>query len=184
MERDNDPRIITIEIPIRSQETDGILERLRQITNEQRWNLKAEALLAEHSFSQDFIEAFHTTWTVAGHHIRSQVGDDRMVVKLLRRLLPKYDGPNVRLYRGENLERWREKKVGFCWTRSIETARMFGRGLNATGIGGVLLVCQCSVASIITGPSKHSEYLGEEEFTIDPFGIVGIVVVETYPSSG
>ncbi|MFQ5774762.1 MAG: hypothetical protein ACE5GS_09615, partial [Kiloniellaceae bacterium] len=154
-----------------------------QITNEQRWKLEAEALLDEHSFSQDFIEAFHTTWTVAAHHIRSQIGDDRKLVKLLRQLLPKYDGPNIKLYRGENLERWREKQVGFCWTRSVETARMFGRRLNATGMGGVLLVCQCSAASIIAGPSKHSEYLGEEEFTVDPFRIERIVVAETYPSS-
>lgn len=168
---------------VRSQETDAILDCLQQITNEKRWKLEAESLMEARSFSQDFIEAFHTTWTVAGHHIRSQIGDDRKVVKLLRQVLPKYDGPDIKLYRGENLERCREKQVGFCWTRSVETARMFGRGLNATGMGGVLLVCQCSATSIIAGPSKHSEYLEEEEFTVDPFRIDEIVVAETYPPS-
>ena len=57
---------------------------------------------------------------------------------------------------------------------------MFGRGLNATMSGGVLLKCDASAAVIISGPSAHSIRLNEYEFTIDPIGLEGIAVVETY----
>ena len=58
--------------------------------------------------------------------------------------------------------------MGFAWTDKIETARMFASGLNAVGKGGALLRVEAPVSMIMTGPSKHSIYMGEREFTVDP----------------
>ncbi len=61
---------------------------------------------------------------------------------------------------------------------------MFGRGLNATGAGGVLLKWQASNDAIIAGPSAHSLYLGESEYTLDLSESSEIEAIEQYPSSG
>ena len=116
-----------------------------------------------------------------GHRIRGQVADDELLANLLRRVLPKYEGDKVTVYRGENLERWNAGQLGFSWTEKIEVARMFGQGLNATRTGGLLLKGYFAPDSIICGPNKHSAYLQEHQFTIDPSFYKEIQVIERYP---
>jgi len=154
------------------------------ITDDKRWKQEVTTLLNIKSLSKEINEAFHTAWTVAGHHIRSQIEDDILLAKLLWHMLPTYSGEDITLYRGENLNRWKEGSIGFCWTTSKETASMFGSGLNAWGAGGVLLSCECKADWIISGPSKHSKYLGEDEYTVDPGQISGIEMIRTYPPIG
>jgi hypothetical protein len=117
---------------------------------------------------------------VSGHDIRSQIDDDILLGRLLRHVLPKYTGENIILYRGENLDRWKERSIGFSWTKSRDTASMFGSGLNAVGGGGVLLSCKCKADWIIASPNEHSIYLDEYEYTVDPSQISGITVLEVY----
>ena len=178
-----EPFISTFEFAVDQDELDIHREKLCCVTRNGQWDLEAKRLIEIVTFSQEFIEAFHATWTVQGHHIRSQVGDDIHLVRLLKHILPKCEGSDKTLYRGENLERWREKSVGLAWTSSIEVARMFGSGLNATGTGGVLLRCKFVAHCIIAAPSAHSNYLQEYEFTVDPFEMKGVDVLEEYPSS-
>ena len=66
-------------------------------------------------------------------------------------------GPALHLFRGENLNRWREGQVGFCWTSKRDVAAMFARGLNAFQ-GGVLLACHVQPEWIISGIHSHSDY--------------------------
>jgi len=152
----------------------------RAVTDEKRWKQEAANLLDTESFPEDFISDFHSAWTQAAHHIRSQIGDDIQLSKLLWHVLPRYTGPDVKLYRGENIDRFKEGSIGFCWTPSVETASMFGRGLNATGIGGVLLSCKCKSEWIISAPNEHSVRLGEKEHTVDPGKISGIKILSEY----
>jgi len=157
-----------------------MIDEFRTITKEKKWKHEAIRLLSTESFSQDFIKDFHTTWIVSGRHIRSQIEDDNLLVRLLRHMLPKYTGEDIRLYRGENLDRWEERSIGFCWTTSRDMASMFGSGLNAVGGGGVLLSCKCKADWIISPPNEHSNYLEEYEYTVDPSQISGINVLEVY----
>ncbi len=159
------------------------MESLRQITNDQGWRNEAQRILLEVSLDSNFISEFHTHWTEEGHHIRTQIKDDKLLVNLLRKVLPQYDGGTLILFRGENLDRWNSDRVGLCWTSQIAIAEMFGGGLNAIGSGGVLLQASFNPSSIISGPSGHSSYLGEEEFTIDPFKAECILALERYPPS-
>jgi hypothetical protein len=95
-------------------------------------------------------------------------------------VLPRYSGKELVLYRGENVQMWKKNLIGFCWTTSKDTARMFGRGLNSVPAGGLLIKCDCKADWIISGPSAHSRYLGEEEYTVDPFQISNIQLLEQY----
>jgi hypothetical protein len=125
---------------------------------------------------------FHLQWTVGGHRMREQLNDDETLLNMLRRWLPSYVGPNVTLFRGENIDRWRCNNIGMCWTADSNTAKMFARGLNAVHAGGVLLQCDVSSAAIIAGPSSHSLYLNEAEYTVDPRLMSNIKIVEEYPT--
>jgi hypothetical protein len=129
-------------------------------------------------------ERFHNKWTERGHRIREKVGDDRMLLNALRILLPRYDGPVVSLYRGENTDRWTQGSLGFAWTLREDIARMFARGLNAGyGKGGILLSTDAPTEAIIAGPSRHSVYLDEHEYVVDPRCLRDIVPIEQFPRS-
>lgn len=53
-------------------------------------------------FSAETMNQFGTYWIEAGHHMRQQIWDDRLLVCLLRHLLPPYEGEAIELFRGEN----------------------------------------------------------------------------------
>lgn len=110
---------------------------------------------------------FHEQWHVSHFNIRELVDDDDLVMDALWKWLPGYDGPAMLLYRGENIDRLDAGRIGTAWSDKEETAEMFARGWNAVGRGGVLLRTMAPAEAIIAGPSTHSLYLGEAEFTVD-----------------
>jgi hypothetical protein len=57
---------------------------------------------------------------------------------------------------------------------------MFARGLNSTPGGGLLLVGDFKSEAIISGITSHSNYLGENQFTIDPFYENAISILEEF----
>jgi hypothetical protein len=155
------------------------IEELREVTKARRWREVVESLLANSSPSIDLGD-FGTYWIEGGHRIRKQVGDDRALVNFLRLLLAPYSGGPVALYRGENQDRLVAGALGFAWTSNAEVAEMFAAGLNAIGSGGVLLRATLDAPAIISGPNAHSHYLGEEQFTIDPFCVARVEQVSFY----
>ena len=132
------------------------------------WASFATSVLNTDNLGCDFQERLHLEWTVRGHRIRQSFANDGKLIAFLRRGLPPYYGSNLVLYRGENLGRLRDGIIGLSWTTSEATARIFGRGLNTIHEGGVLLKTVASSEAIIAGPSQHSLYLNESEFTVEP----------------
>ncbi|MGN6260293.1 MAG: hypothetical protein ACTHNO_06120 [Ralstonia sp.] len=112
-------------------------------------------------------ERFHTQWHVSHHFIRELVDDDELLMDVAWTWLPRYKGPEMVLYRGENIDRLDRDRIGSAWSSKEETACMFARGLNAVGKGGVVLETTAPPEAIIAGPSSHSVWLGEHEFTVD-----------------
>jgi hypothetical protein len=86
---------------------------------------------------------------------------------MLWKWLPRYNGSELLLYRGENLDRFDLGRIGTAWSDKESVAKMFASGLNAEGRGGVILETTGTAKSIIAGPSAHSIYLQEYEYTID-----------------
>lgn len=158
------------------------LDNFRTIKEQCLWGEYAIYLLNEREITSEAKDQFGTYWIEAGHHMREQIADDRTLVRLLRHLLPPYKGETIELFRGENRRRWQNKVVGLAWTASADTARMFGRGLNAIDTGGVLLKAFFEPEAIISGPNSHSNYLGENQFTIDPFAGTVITAIEIFPA--
>ena len=123
---------------------------------------------------------FHTQWHVSHHYIRQLIDDDALLMDMLWVWLPRYNGPSVELYRGENIDRLENGMVGTAWTSREGMASTFAGGLNAVGKGGVILQTLAPASSIIAGPSKHSIYLGEYEFTLDTRKLDEIVRIRDF----
>lgn len=152
-----------------------------RVKDQGQWDTYAASLLLDQSLSKDFKNCFGTYWIVAGHHMREQIADDQTLVRLLRHILPPYVNERLDLFRGESRQRFERGCIGLAWTPSSETAAMFAAGLNAFRYGGVLLKASVQTAAIISGPNEHSNYLGESQFTVDPFLLGDMSVIESYP---
>lgn len=131
------------------------------------WRGLVEELVAKPPMDRAMADRFHTQWHVCHHYIRELVDDDAQLMNMLWVWLPRYEGASLTLYRGENIDRLEAGRIGTAWTDKEEKASMFASGLNAVGKGGAILRTPAPAASIIAGPSKHSIYLGESEFTLD-----------------
>jgi hypothetical protein len=132
--------------------------------------------------SKKLADRFHTKWHVSHHFVRELVEDDGLLLDLLWVWLPRYQGGDLVLYRGENIDRFEAGIVGSAWTDKPETADMFAGGLNAVGKGGVVLQAKVQASAIIAGPSWHSsQWLHENEFTVDIRQLSDIDVIACYP---
>ena len=159
------------------------IDALRKVTQDRAWRKLALSVIEQRDVLPASIDSFGAHWIEAGHHIRQQINDDQMLCAFLRLSLPSYQGKELLLYRGENIDRFQAGKVGLAWTSDLKTAEMFGSGLNAINSGGLLLQAIFPVGSVITGPNAHSQYLGEEQFTVDVAQAKNIKVLQQYKSS-
>lgn len=155
---------------------------LREVTATSTWRRVVESFVLESTSLPSDLESFGTYWIEGGHRIREQVADDLLLTQFLRRTLPSYRGGPIALFRGENQDRFSAGSLGFSWTTDPKVATMFASGLNAVGRGGVLITTRLDAPAIISGPNAHSLYLGEQQFTVDPFAVVGIHAVAVFPA--
>lgn len=155
---------------------------LTKLTESGAWSRTVQSIL-EGAPNPWGDEDFATHWIVAGHRIREQVAEDRLLASFLRQVLLPYQDGSVVLYRGENKQRFAAGAVGFSWSCSESVATMFASGLNAVGSGGVLLRAALDAPAVIAGPNRHSKYLGEFQYTVDPALCQGIAVVAEIPSN-
>jgi hypothetical protein len=133
--------------------------------------------------SRELSATFHTQWHVCHHRLRELVEDDALLLDVAWVWLPRYEGPDLDLYRGENIERFEAGQIGSAWSDKKETAKTFASGLNAVGNGGVILRAVVPAQAIIAGSSTHSFYLGESEFTVDTRKLDAIAIIERFPPS-
>ena len=158
--------------PLLSHILDGkeygpMLRRADVARHRTEWRELLKRLVATRPLDRAMADRFHTQWHVCHHYIRQLVDDDELLMDMLWVWLPSYEGPSLTLHRGENIDRLESGHIGTAWTDKEEKASMFASGLNAVGKGGAILRTLAPAASIIAGPSKHSIYLGESEFTLD-----------------
>jgi hypothetical protein len=157
-------------------------EGVDRISRRRRWRPVLSAIATAAPTRPELQDAFHTLWTERGHRIREQIQDDAFLVSVLRLSLPQYGGGPVTLYRGESFSRWSSGVLGFAWSDKIATAGMFARGLNAAHDGGgVLLRVDASPEAIIASPGRHSLWLNEHEYVVDPKLLPSVEVLTRYP---
>jgi len=113
------------------------------------------------------------------HIPQSLKSDYDVLVDALRNLLPPYDGPPIRLLRGELESRYRDGILGIAWTPHIKVARMFANRRAHLGEGrGVVLEIDATTEMIVCAPGGHRIPLKEDEHIVDPRLIQEIRIVE------
>ncbi len=134
--------------------------------------------------SSVFRERFHTAWIVKGFRWREAVDDDLLLTRALRAILAPYAGESLTLFRGEQFAQYETGRVGFNWTPKREVAEMFASGLCTTyNGGGVLLRAMAPSAAIIASPNAHSQYLGEDEFVVEPSLLTDVTELARFPQT-
>lgn len=70
-------------------------------------------------------QAFLRLWLRYGDGIRQETDNDLALAAGLRMLLPSYEGPPVRLYRGEGARNRKYRTYGLSWTTDRVVAESF-----------------------------------------------------------
>ncbi|WP_035853326.1 hypothetical protein [Deefgea rivuli] len=145
--------------------------------------IEAFNYIDEHAASVSFDKsATHMLWTVNGGHLRNKIRDDALILRVLKKTMPGYQGSGLTLYRGEGQHLYEQQKIGFCWSPDIKVASLFASGLNALESGGVLLSAYAPAEAILTGPNDHSALqMKEFEHTCDPTSLQEIKVLQRFP---
>jgi hypothetical protein len=148
------------------------------------WRAAFEYMSSNLSNMQFDITKVHTLWTVNAGHLRGKIKNDELILAVLEKSLPGYQGSGMILYRGECRFLYDENKIGFCWSPDIEVASMFARGLNALESGGVLLKAYAPPSAILAGPNSHSAIQMQEfEYTCNPHLLQDIEVLSFFEKS-
>ena len=167
-----------------SKEFAPLLRSPDRLKHRTEWRDLIRALTDLPPSSDQLAERFHTQWDVCHHFLRELVDDDVLLMPMLRVWLPRYDGPDLTLYRGENIDRFEAGRIGMAWSDKQETAEMFARGPNAVSKGGVILRVTATTSAIISGPSWHSsQWLGENEFTLDTGQLAVVTAIARFAPS-
>lgn len=136
------------------------------------WRETARRIRAFNEPAFDVLLAFQSHWLTSGHTIREQIISDCETAKLLRHMMPRYEGCDKVLYRGESKWNWDNGQIGFCWTDKIEVAEMFAAGIHNSEHGAVVIRGNFPPSAIISGPEPNQSHTirdEEREFTLDPF---------------
>lgn len=114
-----------------------------------------------------------TLWTQYGGDLRAKIRDDDLILSVLRKALPGYNGEGVTLYRGECWFLFDQHQIGFCWTSSQEIATSYAKGLNAVDSGGVLLKCYAPTEAILA--------MENDVFVCDTSRLLRLTTLELFP---
>lgn len=125
---------------------------------------------------------FARVWVADGDHLRSEVGNDLVLIAGLRVLLPPYVGGPMRLYRGDSAWNRRRRTYGVSWTAEIDVARGFAKGWRTFEGGSVLLTTMAAPDAIISVPTAahDSRFKEEKEYLVDRRRLLQVAVVERY----
>jgi len=169
-------------MPIRSEPTKE--KRLLESVHEKsEWVQFLQNLPSSELLTPELQKAFHTLWIECGEFIRKKLNNDKTLTQLLTLCMPKYKGPSLIVFRGENEHRFNAGEIGFCWTENREVAERFASGRNACNGKGFLLQAYAPSEAIFSGPNDHSNHINEHEVTLNPNLLTDIKIITSYPKS-
>jgi hypothetical protein len=126
-------------------------------------------------------EALQTIWVTSGWNIREDIRDDVFIIEMLKRALPRYQGEEIELWRGESAKNRQHRAYGLSWSAKRTVAEMFARRGAALHLHATVVLRTIAPAeAIIAAPNHHSRYLHEDEFIVDRRRLRAVDVVERY----
>jgi hypothetical protein len=117
----------------------------------------------------------------SGDHIRLEVGEDLLLIRALRILLPPYRGRAMTLFRGEGARNRRHRTYGLSWTNRREVAEYHANGYWLHSIGGsVLLRTLAPPDAIICAPHRLDNRYNENEYLVDRRRLDRVTVLQRF----
>ena len=158
-------------------------ESMEEIELNCAWHQTMRAVAKTRNISEDIQHAFLLIWTIGGDHIRSEVGDDKVLIDALRKLVPPYKGPSRKLYRGDCFTNRKHRTYGLSWSAERDVAECFAHNIYQSFEGGsVLLETIAPLDAIICAvPADNSAHAVEEEYLVDRRRLTSVRVLERYP---
>lgn len=167
---------------IRANDLERFSECLEPLESRGMWCGAMRAVSSEPNVSREFRDGFLRLWIRSGDHIRQEIGDDLILASGLRALLPPYDGPGLRLYRGEGASNRSRRTYGLSWTSDCDIAAAFAQGLVQTSHGGsVLLSATAPREAIICAPALLNDRYQETEYLVGRRLLKNVKVLQRYP---
>jgi hypothetical protein len=121
-------------------------------------------------------------WRTYGGDLRAKIKDDALILQVLQRALPGYEGAGLTLYRGESWFLFDRHEIGFCWTSAEEVATSYAKGLNAVESGGVLLKCFAPAEAILAAPERN-QTARTSVFICHPARLLRLTTLGLFPKS-
>lgn len=115
-------------------------------------------------------------WVTYGGDLRARIKDDALILAVLKKALPAYQGGGLTLYRGESWFLFDQDALGFCWTSTQALAERYAKGLNAVESGGVLLKCHAPAEAILAAPA-----LSGHTYICDPGKLLRLTTLALFP---
>ena len=115
-----------------------------------------------------------------GDSLRNDVGDDIVLIRALRALLPAYRGGPVTLFRGEGAKNRKRRAYGMSWTTVRAVAEHHAKGWWRTSRGGSVVLKVAAVAASIIASLKGFDRFAEREYLVDRRFLTNVHVIERY----
>jgi hypothetical protein len=146
-----------------------------------RAGFKKIAALSYDDIPEEVRRGFARLWQAYGDILRSEIADDFVLIDGLKKLLPKYDGGSVKLFRGERAYNRKVRTYGLSWTSEIDVARNHAKGMKRAAVGGtVLLVTIAPAHAIIADENALYGVHDESEFVVDRRLLRAVEVIERF----
>jgi hypothetical protein len=166
---DKDQCILEFRAFLQRRDSHGLEVAMRGLDRLNCWHEAIGQLITGTRPNEVLGRALLGFWISYGLHIARSLKGDLILVDAFKHLLPPYDGPALKLYRGELHSRHVERTYGFSWTPNVSVATMFASRRQSTGEGhAVTLEIDATPAMIAVPPGEHTSWLGEDEYIIDP----------------
>jgi hypothetical protein len=165
---------------VQASSADQFIPALAALQHQGLWSRTARAVEGMDP-SAEFRRRCLQSWIDSGDSIRDDVGNDLVLIRLLRVLLPRYDGPAVKVFRGESFHNRRRRTYGLSWTTDEGIARGFADGVWRTFKGGSVLVeADVPPGAVICAPCLIDDRLEEREYIVDRRWLGTVRVVERF----
>jgi len=167
---------------VRTANAELLVEALNVIEEQYLWTAAMRAVAQSPCRSNEFRGRLLDLWLDSGDRVRNEVNDDLLLIRALRAMLPRYNGPAVKLYRGETFWNRRRRTYGIAWTTSAEVARDFANERARRGCrgGSVLIETLASPAAVICAPAFVNGRYGEREYLVDRRRLRSVTVLERF----
>jgi hypothetical protein len=126
-------------------------------------------------------DGFVWPWAEFGDSLRDAAGTDLELINALWVMLPPYQGPLIRLFRGESADNRKHRRYGACWSSKREVAEIFAseRASHYTN-GTVLLETDAPADAIISATHLLHNDFGEFEHVVDRRRLTSVRVLKRF----